>query len=410
MSRVLHQIPLFASFSTQEIDYLLAGLKQVEISSGSILFREGDHGDCFYIVIDGRLEVIKAMGSPDERLLNILNVGDSFGEMCLLDPDGLRTASIRAKTNVRLWEICREDFNGLISQRPEMAFEIARALSQRLGRADNATIRDLQEKNQELSKAYQELKAAQAMIIEQEKLERELQLAREIQKSMLPQTLPCLPGFDFGVRLDPARAVGGDFYDFIPLGPDVLGIAIGDVSGKGVPAAIFMAMTRSLIRAAAEEQISPRQTLAEVNRHLLEMNEAAMFVTVLYGVLNRVTRRFDYVRAGHTLPILCEQGKVNTELASASGQPLGVIPEPILDEQCLTLAPGSLMLVYTDGITEAQNTQGEFFGLDELYAETEKFHANPAQEVCERLMEQVMAFQAGADQYDDAAVVVVRAV
>jgi Serine phosphatase RsbU, regulator of sigma subunit len=118
-----------------------------------------------------------------------------------------------------------------------------RVLSLRLEQHQNRTIRDLQEKNLQLTQAYEQLKAAQAHLIEKEKMERELEVARGIQQSMVPRKLPHLPGFDFGARMMPARAVGGDFFDFIPLSESTLGIVIGDVSDKGVPAALFMALT-----------------------------------------------------------------------------------------------------------------------------------------------------------------------
>ena len=152
------------------------------------------------------------------------------------------------------------------------------------------------------------LKAAQAQIIEKEKLEQELRTARRIQQSILPMELPRLPGYDFGATILSARTVGGDLYDFIPLGEGRLGIAVGDVSDKSVPAAIFMALTRSLLRAEATRSVvrppSPRQALQRVNKLLLDMNDAGMFVTLLYGILDGPRRTFSYPRAGHELPLI----------------------------------------------------------------------------------------------------------
>src|SRR5207302_6921336 len=134
--------------------------------------------------------------------------------------------------------------------------------------AENRTIRDLQEKNLQLTQAYERLKLAQAQLIEKEKIEKELEVARGIQESMVPRKLPQLPGFDFGARMLPARAVGGDFFDFIPLNDGALGIVIGDVSDKGVPAALFMALTSNLLRAEAQRGSSVSDALLHVHRQL----------------------------------------------------------------------------------------------------------------------------------------------
>src|SRR5262249_36384695 len=158
-----------------------------------------------------------------------------------------------------------------------------RSLSARLREADNATICELREKNRQLSEAYQSLQAAQAQLIEKEALERELQVARDIQEQMLPRALPAPPGFEVGARMVPARIVSGDFFDCIPLGPATAGIVVGDVCGKGVPAALYMALTRSLLRAEVSRNVSARAALQRVNRLLCEMNDTGMFVTLLYG-------------------------------------------------------------------------------------------------------------------------------
>jgi serine phosphatase RsbU (regulator of sigma subunit) len=270
------------------------------------------------------------------------------------------------------------------------------------------TLRELQEAIRQLTRAYVDLQSAQAQIIEKEKLERELMVAREIQRSILPCCLPALSGFDLGTRILPARAVGGDFFDLIALGPDRLGIAVGDVSDKGVPAAIFMAVTRSLIRSEASRAQSPREAMLSVNRHLLEMNDASMFVTVLYGILNGETGVFEYVRAGHDPPVLfSREGSVHRPEHNL-GQPLGIIPEPALDEQSLVLDPGGTLLVYTDGITDARNLEKAFFGFDGLCAAVCGCEEHSAQSLCDHLVETVTRFQGQAPQDDDVTLVAVR--
>lgn len=402
-------IPLFSSLPCEEVTHLLATLRKIELPENSVVIREGDRGENFFILLEGQLEIVKAMGAPEERLLSIREPGDYVGEMSLLDPDGLRTASIRTRSAAKLLELDHGEFEALLMRHPGVVWQMARMLSLRLRDSDNATIRDLQEKNRQLDSAYRELQAAHAQIVEKEKLERELQVAREIQESILPRTLPNFYDFDFGARMIPARAVGGDLFDFIPLSHDALGIAVGDVSDKGVPAAIFMAMTRSLIRSEAEKASSPREALAGVNRHLMEMNDAGMFVTVLYGVLNATTREFAFARAGHLPPILCQRdGSISTP-SVALGQPLGVFPNPALDEASLTLNPGSTILIYTDGLSEAMDEGGEIFGMERVHVALSSQRGNSAQGICGKMVDAALLHCGSVPQNDDMTVVAVQA-
>jgi serine phosphatase RsbU (regulator of sigma subunit) len=129
--------------------------------------------------------------------------------------------------------------------------------------------------------------------------------------SLLPQVMPQLPGCEFGARLAPARVVGGDLFDFIPLGPGKAAVVIGDVTDKGIPAAIFMAQAHALLHAEAGLEISPQEVLRSTNHHLLNMNSRRLFVTVVYGVLDAATGQFSYARAGHEEPLLCDaQGEL----------------------------------------------------------------------------------------------------
>ncbi|MGI9538432.1 MAG: SpoIIE family protein phosphatase [Desulfocapsaceae bacterium] len=242
------------------------------------------------------------------------------------------------------------------------------------------------------------------------KLEYELSVAGDIQKSMLPSSIPRLAGYEFSAAMLPAKSVGGDFFDFIPLGENLLGIAVGDVSDKGVPAALFMAMVRSLLRAEAHPGRSVQKVLRSVNRHLMDMNDKEMFVTVLFGVLNAITHQFQYVRAGHEMPIFFDvQGSVQ-RLPKAKGQALGIIEEIALDEQTVELSKGSMLLLCSDGITDAPNRKNVNFGYDGLVGVVGKMDNPSASAVCDELIKTVRDHQAGAMQYDDMTVVVMQAV
>jgi len=203
-------------------------------------------------------------------------------------------------------------------------------------------------------------------------------------------------------------SVGGDFYDFIRLDGDRLGIAVGDVSGHGVPAAIFMALTFSLLHAEAGRAGSPGEALRNVNCHLLDMNDSGMFVTVLYGVLNCTTREFDYARAGHELPLLLDARREAVELKPGRGQILGLFSEPVLDEQSVILAPGNLLLMYTDGVNEAMNRDKQQFGLEGLCGVLRAGGRMPAQATCQAVYDAVRAHCSGTPPQDDVLLVAVQ--
>ena len=408
---LIRKVPLFASLRGTETQFLAEILRGVEIPAGALLFREGEPGASFDILVDGQVEVIKALGTPDERLLAVRGPGDFFGEMSLLDPDGLRTASVRARTPVCLLEMARPNFDALLQHRPALAYEIMRVLSLRLRESDNATIADLREKNRELSQAYAELKAAQAQIIEKEKLEQELRMAHRIQQSILPSELPRLPGYDFGALIMPARSVGGDLYDFIPLAKGRIGVAVGDVSDKGVPAAIFMALTRSLLRAEATRVASPRRALERVNQLLLDMNDEGMFVTLLYGILDAQQGTFAYARAGHELPLLFDPDGSARLVEQGPGAPLGLFDNVVLDEQVVAVSQGSTFLLYTDGATDITGPEGMLFGPDRLQVLAQAaLSGQTAQAFCDKIWHGLTTYQGASSQDDDVALVGIRAV
>lgn len=405
----LAHVPLFATLPSAELARLESLLHTIQTDAPTVLFREGDYGAHLYIVREGEIEVIKGLGTADERVIDRHGPGQFVGEMSLFNPDGHRTAAVRTRGAARLWRMTRADFTQLLERQPLLAYEIVRVLTARLTNAHNNAIRDLQEKNREITRAYEELKTAQAQIIEKEKLERELELAFEIQMSLLPRALPRLDEFAFGARMIPARIVGGDLYEFIPLANEKLGVLVGDVSGKGVPAAIFMAQTHALLKSEATRGGSPGETLKRVNSLLLEMNAAHFFVTVLYGVLDTKTRAFTFARAGHESPLVCDaQGQV-TAAPWAYGQPLGVFDELNVSEQTVRLEPGSTLLLFTDGLIDAIDARGNPFGEERLRDSLRALYSLSAQELCNQLLAEIQNFAHSTVQFDDLAVVAIKA-
>lgn len=404
----LQQVPLFAELPIDEIEYLAATLRPAVYPADTLLFHEGEVGERFYIVLDGQIAIVKALGTVDERLVGVRGQGEFVGEMSLLNQDGLRTASVLVHEQARVLELTRADFDALLYRHPTLAYCMLRVLSTRLRASNDAAIQDLHEKNRRLAQAYADLQAAQEQIIKQETLARELQLAREIQESMLPHHLPTLPGLDLAATMIPARTIGGDFYDVISLGPDRLGLVVGDVSGKGVPAALFMALTCSLLRAEASRTASIEETLRAVNAHLLSHNTRSMFVTVLFGILQRDTRQFDFIRAGHELPLILDAQGQRHQFTFGRGHPLALFPNPALDIQSVTLPPGGTLLLYTDGATEAMDIQNQQFGADRL-AETMRQHPQAsAKALCDQLIATLAMHQGAAPQSDDITLVMLR--
>lgn len=408
VTKSLFAIPLFASLPAEEISHLESALSSSSFPAGEVLLHEGHSDDKFYILMEGQVEVVKALGSPEERILAVNGEGCLLGEMSLFTQNGYHTASVRSLTPLRLMKVTRAELDALLHRQPQLAYEIIRILSKRLDESENVTILDLKEKNQRLRDAYEELKAAQKQIVEKERLEKELEISGQIQQSILPETLPVVSGYEFGALMIPARAVGGDFYTFFKLGKNRLGIVVGDVSDKGVPAALFMALTYSLIRAEAVRTSSPVLALRKVNQHLLQMNSSNMFVTLVYGILDCGSGDFHFARAAHPSPYLLDGEGKFVKVPISPGQPLGLFEDLPIDEQHIQLPSGGTLLLYSDGVSETVNVQGIQFGPDSLYHTMEDNRTRPAQEICQQLWRDVQVHGDTLPQQDDFTTVVIK--
>jgi serine phosphatase RsbU (regulator of sigma subunit) len=405
---LLSKVPLFSKLPQLELDHILSTLEVKTLTPNEILFREGDLGEQFYVVTDGMIEVLLGEGQDEELLLNTVRAGEYLGEMGLVLPGGHRTATTRARGAVTLLSMSRAQFLDLTKKYPELFSAMVNVLSQRLDASNSQSFRDLNEKNKQLQTAYDELKAAQAQLIEKERLERELQVAADIQLSILPDELPQTDGFDFGARILPARQVGGDFYDIFTLDEHRLGVVIGDVADKGVPSAIFMARAHALIMAEADANMSSGEVMRAVNRHITRLQKSTQFVTVLYGVLEVKTRVFSYARAGHEPPLMLHADGTVERLPHKPGMALGLWEQIALDECTLTLPEGSTFLLFTDGMTDCRNPQGEAFGLERIKRELGGLTNNNAQQICDCLLETLKAYQAGSKQDDDVTLVAIH--
>ncbi len=329
--------------------------------------------------------------------------------MGLIMPGGRRTAGARAHGDVVLLSMSRSRFGELLQHHPQLSNAMVNVLSQRLDSTNISTFRDLTEKNRQLQEAFDELKEAQDQLIEKERLERELQVAADIQMSILPDVLPVHAGYDFGGRILPARQVGGDFYDVFDLGDDKFGILIGDVADKGVPSAIFMARAHALVVAEADNATSPGEVLHMVNKHITRLEKSTQFVTALYGVLDTTTGEFSYARAGHEPPLLLDEKGEVYRLPHQPGMALGLWEDITLDEYSIVLPKNSLLVMFTDGLTDCRNPKGEPFGLDRIKNTMANLKDNSAQGGCNQLFDTLMKYQNGSKQDDDVTLVAVHA-
>jgi sigma-B regulation protein RsbU (phosphoserine phosphatase) len=242
-------------------------------------------------------------------------------------------------------------------------------------------------------------------------LEHEITMARNIQRSFLPKYVPIYPGWELGVTWQTAREVGGDFYDFIPLpagphGPR-FGLVIADVAGKGVPAALFMAMCRTLLRSVAMSRIEPGLTLERLNKILLKDTETDLFISLFYALWEPEANKLSYANAGHNPPLLFSPEQPARTIAE-HGMILNVDQDAKYETYQLDCSPHEMLVLYTDGVTEAANTDGDLFELHRLEHLVLGMNDWKAQSVADRIAERVKLFTAQPDLLDDVTAIVIR--
>lgn len=244
--------------------------------------------------------------------------------------------------------------------------------------------------------------------LRQERLHREIELARDIQASFLPEGCPELPGWEVAVEWRAAEGVGGDFYDFIYLDSRHLGLLIADVSDKGVAAALYMALSRTVVRTAAIGELSPVVTLRRANRVLMEESRSGMFLGMFYGILDLERGLLEYARAGHSPPLLLRAADGTIEELNASGVVLGILEDPQIEGAQVQIEAGDLLACYTDGVTEAINEAEEQFGEERLRHILSGAPRRSAQDVIDAVVASVRVFAGERSQFDDLTLLVLR--
>jgi sigma-B regulation protein RsbU (phosphoserine phosphatase) len=245
-------------------------------------------------------------------------------------------------------------------------------------------------------------------LIEKKRLEGQLEVARQVQLELLPARDPQLEGYDISAYNFPTEEVSGDYYDWVKIYDDQIGLVIADVSGKGVPAALLMAFLRASLRAATHIGYSPHISMAKVNYLLWESIERNQFVTAFYGILDVTNKTLTYTNAGHNPPILLNKNGIASFIERGS-VPLGMFRDTRYHEYYLTTEPGEVLVLYTDGVTEAQNPEGEEFGRERLAQAAQTHHQLSARDMIRAIYKEVIEWTDERGATDDVTFFIIKA-
>lgn len=245
----------------------------------------------------------------------------------------------------------------------------------------------------------------------QERLNRELEIARQVQQSFLPSTMPLMSSLDIAARCVPAELVGGDYYDVVRLDEHRMVVVIGDVSGKGIQASFFMTLTKGFLRSLCREDLSPADVLRKMNRLFGESAPRGIFISIVYGIVDVSRGEFSFARAGHN-PVIVRRANSEAEHLQPDGLAIGLDRgsefDRVIQEQTVRLADGDTVVLYTDGLSEARNMLSEEFGDDRVVRTVSGIDATSAQQTLDDIFDEVSGFVEGANQHDDMTVLVVR--
>jgi len=243
-----------------------------------------------------------------------------------------------------------------------------------------------------------------------ERRKKEMEIAQQIQESFLPHTIPFIENYDLAASSIPAQEVGGDFYDFIPISSEQTGLTIGDVSGKGIPAALFMAFSRTLLRAKACRNPGVGRMIESVNNFINEEPHSNMFVTLFYSILDSSRNKLTFVNAGHNPPLLLRNENGEIIRLSTGGVVLGAMKGLKMEEKTIDMSPQDLLVLYTDGVTEAINQQEDQFGEERLIKLIKDNRDMPSEDMKNLIIDTVYDFASGTPQADDITIMVLRRV
>lgn len=403
---------VFAGLDGATVALIVAHLTEEVFPADYVVVEENTPGDTLYIIQSGEVQVSRRLNDGLMQVLRRLGPGEFFGEMALLDHKP-RTARVSTVTATTLRAVTRQRFNTLIEQHPTVAINFLKAIAAQLRlqyreqavllRDKHTLVEELATKNAALEHVLAELRAALATVAEHERVKRDLEIAHDIQQQMLPATFPHATGLSLHAVTVPATWVGGDFYDAIRLEQDCVGLLLGDVSGKGIPAALQMARLMGEFRACVSHCADPQSVMQVLNGLLCQRNlRFGSFVTTQYLVLDLGQRRMQFICAGHP-PILLRHADGQVEqLGAAPNIPLGIDATFTYHQEDRQLGAGDTLLLYSDGTYECRNPQGEQLGLPRL---AQLFAAVPDDSptaVIRTMQEALDAFGGASGAHDDA--------
>jgi serine phosphatase RsbU (regulator of sigma subunit) len=415
----LQNIPLINGFDPDRLRDLAASVVERQLAAGEVLFYKDDIGHESFIILSGALEVITYLDGAEIQL-EVRHAGEMIGEMALIDHSP-RSATVRAVSESSVVVLNEEAFYTLLRNNAELSVEMLRRGTSSLRNTSQQMITGLEAKNAELSKAYEDLKAAQDELIFLNRIQEEMMVARRIQKQFLPSHLPVIPGWQLAALNRGAQAVGGDFFDVIELPGRRWGLVVADACGKGTPAALFVALTRSLLRAASQSPWIFQRGLPSDAGDVLtaalwftndyiarEHGESNMFITLFYAVLDPATGCLSYVNAGHNPPLIFSRDGSKVQELESVNLPLGIIETEAYDASEIMLEEGDMLVGFSDGITEAMNPAGEPFDDPRLLSSLQQHIDLPAGDLVKAIEQTVDEYAAGAPQADDMTLLILK--
>jgi len=352
----------------------LSHMQKEQFKKGDFLFKVRDTADKLYYIQKGSIRLVETN--------KIIKEGDVIGEMGIFSPFKQRTASAVCEEDLEAYTMGEDEVLKFLSRDPSLALSL---IQLSIGRFIENLERETQAR---------------------ERIASELRIAAEIQTSMLPSKFPPFPErkeFEIFAMMDPAKEVGGDFYDFFFIDKNRLCFVIGDVSGKGVPAALFMTISKTILKTEALRGLSSEEVLNRVNNILYPDNQTCMFVTIFSAILDLETGELQFANGGHNPPLICGSGRFFEFMDVPRGFVVGAIANSKCAGGKLTLRPNDIIFLYTDGVTEAMNPQSELFSEERLKSclENLQLQNKDITEIVNWVRQEILNFTRGAPQSDD---------
>ncbi|MFA5362646.1 MAG: SpoIIE family protein phosphatase [Candidatus Omnitrophota bacterium] len=347
-------------------------MKYETFKKGQVLFKKGDKADKMFYISRGSLKLTE--------IDKVIGEGQIIGEMGVFSPFNQRTASAVCEEDMETYTMGKDEVLEMFTGAPFLAISLIQLSVKRF---------------------IENLKAETAA---RERIESELRIAAEIQMSMLPQKFPPFPErneFDIFAVMDPAKEVGGDFYDFFFVDKNKLCFVIGDVSGKGVPAALFMAICKTVLKTEAMRGLSPKDIIYQVNNALCPDNQLCMFVTIFCVILDVETGEIEFTNGGHNPPLLCSGNVCYEFLDVPKGFVIGAMENVKCENRKIQLKPGDVIFMYTDGVTEAMNPRKKLFSETRLKECVTRFKDKDIKDLIHSMREEIGIFAQGEPQSDD---------